>query len=103
MDGAGGLIFFVVFIAIFYFLIIMPQSKQAKKRKEMIEALAVGDKIETVSRVFGTITEITGEILTISIGVNGSTKIRIHREGVARVVTDEELSNASSNNKEIGK
>jgi preprotein translocase YajC subunit len=79
----------------------MPQSKQAKKRKEMIEALAVGNKVETVSRVFGTITEVNGEMLTILVGVNDSTKIRIHREGVARVVTDEELSGAS--NKEISK
>ncbi len=101
MEGMNGLIFFVVFIAIFYLLIIMPQSKQAKKRKEMIEALAVGNKVETVSRVFGTITEVNGEMLTILVGVNDSTKIRIHREGVARVVTDEELSGAS--NKEISK
>ena len=101
MEGMNGLIFFVVFIAIFYLLIIMPQSRQAKKRKEMIEALAVGNKVETVSRVFGTITEVNGEMLTILVGVNDSTKIRIHREGVARVVTDEELSGAS--NKEISK
>ena len=101
MEGMNGLIFFVVFIAIFYLLIIMPQSRQAKKRKEMIEALAVGNKVETVSRVFGTITEVNGEMLTILVGVNDSTKIRIHREGVARVVTDEELSGAS--NKEICK
>ena len=101
MEGTGSLIFFVVLIAVFYIFIIMPQSKQAKKRREMIEALAVGNKVETVSRVFGTITEVNGEILTIAIGVNDSTKIRIHREGVARLVTDDEMSGASK--KEIGK
>ncbi|OHD93656.1 MAG: preprotein translocase subunit YajC, partial [Sulfuricurvum sp. RIFOXYD2_FULL_44_160] len=38
---------FVFLIAIMYFVIIRPQNQQAKKHKEMIEALTRGDKIIT--------------------------------------------------------
>ena len=37
----------IVLIAIFYFLIIRPQQKQAKNHKEMITALDKGDKVIT--------------------------------------------------------
>ena len=101
MDALGGFLPLIIIIVVFYFLMILPQQKQAKKRKEMLDALVPGNKIETVSRVFGTITNAEGEMLTIQIGVNDATKIKIHREGVARVVTEAELSGAA--NKEIAK
>lgn len=37
----------IVLFAIFYFLIIRPQQKQAKAHKEMLNALTKGDKIVT--------------------------------------------------------
>ncbi len=101
MEGLGGWLPLIIVIVVIYFLMILPQQKQAKKRREMLEALVPGNKIETVSRVFGTITDVEGEMLTIQIGVNDATKIRIHREGVARVVTDADLSGTA--NKEIAK
>lgn len=37
----------VVLFAIFYFLVIRPQQKQAKAHKQMLESLQKGDKIIT--------------------------------------------------------
>jgi len=37
----------VVLFAIFYFLVIRPQQKQAKAHKEMVNSLQKGDKIIT--------------------------------------------------------
>ena len=51
MQGSGDLLTtllpLVILFAIFYFLIIRPQQKQAKSHKEMLAALAKGDKIVT--------------------------------------------------------
>ena len=51
MENAGNiftqLLPLVVLIAIFYFLIIRPQQKQAKNHREMIASLSKGDKIVT--------------------------------------------------------
>ena len=51
MENAGNiftqLLPLIVLIAIFYFLIIRPQQKQAKHHREMIASLDKGDKIVT--------------------------------------------------------
>ena len=51
MENAGNiftqLLPLIVLIAIFYFLIIRPQQKQAKNHREMIDSLDKGDKIVT--------------------------------------------------------
>lgn len=51
MENAGNifaqLLPLIVLIAIFYFLIIRPQQKQAKNHRDMIAALDKGDKIVT--------------------------------------------------------
>ena len=53
MEIISQLLPFIFLIAIMYFVIIRPQQKEAKSRKEMIEALAKGEKVEI--RGFGTL------------------------------------------------
>lgn len=60
-------IYILVFIAIFYFLLIRPQQKQRKQRNEMMSSLNVGDKIYTAGGIFGTITAMKEDIVTIKI------------------------------------
>jgi preprotein translocase subunit YajC len=44
---------YVVILAIFYFLILMPMKKRQKKVQEFQESLKVGDKIITTSGIYG--------------------------------------------------
>ena len=60
-------IYILVFIAIFYFLLIRPQQKQRKQRNEMMSSLNIGDKIYTAGGIFGTITAMKEDIVTIKI------------------------------------
>ena len=46
-DLISSLLPLVALFAIFYFLIIRPQQKQAKAHKEMVSNLKKGDKIVT--------------------------------------------------------
>ena len=85
-DMLSLLLPFGVLILLFYFMAIRPQSKAQKKRAEMMAALKAGDKVETVARVFGEILSIEGDILILQIGEGSSTKVKMHRDGVARVV-----------------
>jgi preprotein translocase subunit YajC len=55
MEIISQLLPFIFLIAIMYFVIIRPQQKEAKQSKEMISALAKGDKVvtkESVSRKY---------------------------------------------------
>jgi preprotein translocase subunit YajC len=94
--GSGGgsgnilvsLIPFLLIFVLFYFLLILPQQKRQKKSKEMLEALKKGDKIVTASGIWGTVTNLGKETVTIQIADN--TKIKIQKEYIARIRGDEE-------------
>lgn len=61
-------------------------NKRAKQRQAELDKIKVGDKIETISRVFGEVVEVTGDRLVVNVGVGSLVKIQIHKEAVARVV-----------------
>ena len=91
-DGGGlGLVTailpFVAIFGIFYFLVILPQKKQ-KQQQSLLDALKKGDKVVTTSGIWGTITNIGKETVTLQIADN--TKIKMQRENVSRVRGEEE-------------
>ncbi|MBI4401052.1 MAG: preprotein translocase subunit YajC [Nitrospirae bacterium] len=90
--GAGGtllsLVPLVLILVIFYFLLILPQQKRQKKLRTMLEALKKGDKVVTSSGIWGTITNMGKDTVTIQIADN--TKVKIQRDHIARLRTDDE-------------
>ena len=89
--AAGGLLSLVPFVlifVIFYFLLILPQQKKQKQLKLMLDALKKGDKIVTASGIWGTVTNLGKDTVTLQIADN--TKIKIQREHIARLRADEE-------------
>jgi len=79
---------FILTFVIFYFLLILPQQKRQKKLKTMLEALKKGDKIVTSSGIWGTITNMGKETVTVQIADN--TKIKVQRDHISRVRGEEE-------------
>ncbi len=85
-DTTAGLLSFVPFLLIFvvfYFLLILPQQRRAKKQKELLGALKKGDKIITSAGIWGTITNLDKETVTVQIADN--TKVRIQRDYVGKL------------------
>ena len=98
-SGGGGLInllaqfgFVPLVILIFYFLILRPQQQMQKKQAEMRDALKKGDKVITSSGIWGTVTNLGKETVTLQIADN--TKIKMQREFISRVRADEEDKDA---------
>ncbi len=60
----GSIVIIVVFIAIFYFLIIRPESKRKKKATEMRNSISVGDEIVTIGGLVGKVCDVSGEYIT---------------------------------------
>nr|WP_234930046.1 preprotein translocase subunit YajC [Borreliella garinii] len=50
-----SLLVFLPVIAIFWFLVISPQRKEEKNKKEMIKNLKKGDKVLTIGGIFGVV------------------------------------------------
>ena len=80
----SGAPMFVIMIGIFYFLLIRPQQKKAKEHRALLEALKKGDNVVTAGGVFGKVTSLDENIVTLEIatGVN----IKIKKGHIAEVI-----------------
>lgn len=84
--GAGGILSLVPFLLIFiifYFLLIRPQQQKQKQQRALLDALKKGDKVVTTSGIWGTITNLGKETITLQIADN--TKIKMQRDNISRV------------------
>ena len=63
-----SLLMMVAMVAVFYFLLIRPQKKKDKAVKDMLSALKAGDRICTIGGIYGTVTGIKDDTVTIAVG-----------------------------------
>lgn len=71
---------YLLIFAVFYFLIIMPQQKRAKKEKQFEKDLKVGDRIITKSGIHGKIAELTEDSAVIE---TMSGKLKMERSAIS--------------------
>ena len=86
LGGGGDMSFIVVMVAIFaifYFLLIRPQQKKQKETKAMLSNLAHGDTIVTVGGLYGKITAVAEQ--TVTLEVADKVKVKISRGHIAAV------------------
>lgn len=72
---------FVLVLAIFYFVILLPMKRKQKKVDEFLNALKVGDKIVTSGGLYGAITDLDGAVIRVEIAQN--VRVRMSRAAVA--------------------
>ena len=84
--GAGGLgqmasfAPLILIFVVFYFLLIRPQQKQAKKHQEYLSNLKVGAKVVTKGGIHGQITAITDSVVTLE--VDKDVRIKVSRDAI---------------------
>lgn len=90
--GGGGLLLslvpFLLIFVIFYFLLILPQQKRQKQLREMLASLKKGDKVVTSGGLWGTVSNIGKQTVTLQVADN--TKVKVQREHITRLRTEEE-------------
>jgi preprotein translocase subunit YajC len=64
---------FVLVLAIFYFIILLPMKRRQQKVQTFLSALKVGDRVVTSGGIFGTITRVSDQTLQLQI----ADKVRI--------------------------
>ena len=74
-----------IYAVVLYFLSIRPQKKQEKKMQAMLDALEVGDSIETTSGLFGVVIDISGDILIVEFGGDRHCRIPMRRQAVVSI------------------
>ena len=64
-SGSG---MFIIMMIVLLLVMIIPQRKRDKKIKDMLSSIKVGDRVRTIGGIYGTVTNIKDDIITISVG-----------------------------------
>jgi preprotein translocase subunit YajC len=94
-EGSGGnvlvtiLVYAVILGGLFYFLLIRPQRSRARRQDELLRTLEVGDEVQTIGGIFGTIEFMDDD--TAILQVEGGGRIRVARRALAGKVGGAEL------------
>ena len=85
--GATPWIPLILIFAVFYFVMIVPERKNRRKRDEMLEALKKGDRIMTSGGMFGTIVGVQDNVVTLQIA--DGVRVRFSRQAVQTLAEEE--------------
>ncbi|HIP29526.1 MAG TPA: preprotein translocase subunit YajC [Sulfurospirillum arcachonense] len=83
-DIFASLLPLIVLFAIFYFLVIRPQQKQAKTHKEMLGALKKGDKVITNGGLIGEVVKPEEDFIKVKL--NDDTTVKVSRDYIAKKI-----------------
>ncbi len=82
--GSWTLIIMLVLMVGLFFVMSIPQRKREKKVKEMLDALKPGDRVRTIGGMYGTVTSIRDDVVTISSGPD-KTRLVFTRSAIATI------------------
>lgn len=66
--GSWMLIIMLVVMVGLFFVMSIPQRKREKKVKEMLAAIKPGDRVRTIGGIYGTVTSVKDDVITMSVG-----------------------------------
>ena len=90
---AQTLIFLALLFGAMYFLMIRPQQKRRKQFMDLIKSLEVGNEVETIAGIFGTIRRLDDDHAWVEVAEG--TVLKMTRAAIRRTVTVDEGSDAS--------
>jgi preprotein translocase subunit YajC len=87
-SGSGILFIIVIAFLVLYLIVIRPQKRRQAQQQEMTSELNVGDEVLTAGGIYGTITAIEDDRVTVKI----APKLEVHvaRRAIAGVLTEPE-------------
>ena len=80
-EGWNPLVGILLMLAVFFFLIILPQSRKAKKQTQFLTSLQKGDDVLTQSGLYGKIYGLADRIVTLEVAPN--VRVRIDRQSIS--------------------
>jgi len=82
-------IMMVILFAIMYFMMIRPQRRREKERKEMIASVKSGASVLLTSGILGQVINVKESTLVIRIGDN--TKVEVIRSAISQILEEGEI------------
>ena len=87
LEGLGGMLPFIIVIGAMFFLMWRGQSKERKRREEMLNSIMSGTKVLTAGGIYGVVESVSGDIYKLRIADN--VRIEMNRAGIASIIREE--------------
>ncbi|MCF6158204.1 MAG: preprotein translocase subunit YajC [wastewater metagenome] len=91
---------FILMFVVMYFLILRPQKKRERERKELLSRIKKNDRVVTVGGVHGVITSVRENEVILRIDDSKDVRIKVDRSSIGTVL---EVSHNTEEPKEIAK
>jgi preprotein translocase subunit YajC len=95
----GALLPILLLVLVFWFLVLRPARNRQRQMATLQSELAVGADVMLSSGVFGKVIWLGDETLKVEIAPE--TTIRVHRQAVGKVLSDEESVRMASESSEV--
>ena len=82
-----ALLLLILLFVVMYAVMIRPQQKRARDHQALVAGVQVGDEVMTTAGIFGTVTSIEGDI--ISIEITPGVVMRVARAAIGRRLSQE--------------
>ena len=82
-------IMMVILFAIMYFMMIRPQRRREKERKEMIASVKSGARVLLTSGIIGQVTNVKEQTLVVRIADN--TKVEVVRAAISQILNTDDI------------
>ncbi|MCD8053999.1 MAG: preprotein translocase subunit YajC [Lachnospiraceae bacterium] len=84
--GVGfWVVYIVIIVAFMYFVMIRPQNKQKKEKAALVASIEIGDSVLTSSGFYGTIIDVTEDVVIVEFGNNKNCRIPMQKEAIIQV------------------
>ena len=85
--GGNMLVLFAAMIAIMYFLMIRPNQKREKERRDMLASVAKGDKVVTTGGICGTVVGLSEKTIVLRVSDEPTVKMEFLRGAISQVTS----------------
>ena len=87
-SGPGFLFIIVIGFLLIYLIVVRPQKRRQNQQQQMLDELNVGDEVLTAGGIYGTVTAVDEDSVTVQIAPQ--TEVRVARRAIAGVTREPE-------------
>lgn len=85
MGASFWVIYIIIIFGFMYLVILRPQNKQKKQQQELMNSMEVGDSCLTTSGFYGTIIDITEDVVIVEFGSNKNCRIPMQKAAIVQI------------------
>jgi preprotein translocase subunit YajC len=84
--GSGFLFIIIIAFLLLYLIVVRPQRRRQSEQQRMISDLRVGDEVLTAGGIYGTVSQLEDDLVTVEIAPQ--TEVRVARRAIAGITRE---------------